>query len=60
MTMQILSIQHIGEAAPRHIIPLALGGANDDLNVQLLTPDCNQRKKAQHPVDYMQSQGFLL
>ena len=43
-----------------HIIPLALGGANDDLNIQLLTPDCNQRKKAQHPVDYMQSQGFLL
>lgn len=43
-----------------HVMPLALGGLHDDLNVQLLLPDCNQKKKAQHPIDYMQSKGFLL
>lgn len=43
-----------------HIIPLALGGKNTDDNVQLLTPKCNLKKGAKHPIDYMQSKGLLL
>lgn len=43
-----------------HIIPLALGGANVDSNVQLLCATCNLQKGAKHPVDFMQSRGFLL
>lgn len=43
-----------------HIMPLALGGANTDDNIQLLLPECNLHKKAKHPVDFMQSKGFLL
>jgi hypothetical protein len=43
-----------------HIMPLALGGSNDDDNVQLLCPACNASKGAKNPVDFMQSRGFLL
>lgn len=43
-----------------HIMPLALGGTNTDDNVQLLSPSCNRKKNAKHPIDYMQSKGFLL
>lgn len=43
-----------------HIMPLALGGSNSDDNVQLLTPKCNQSKSAKHPIDFMQSRGYLL
>lgn len=43
-----------------HIIPLALGGVNEDWNIQLLRAKCNHQKKAKHPVDFMQSRGFLL
>lgn len=43
-----------------HIMPLALGGKNTDDNIQLLRPKCNQVKSAKHPIDYMQSKGFLL
>ena len=43
-----------------HIVPLALGGTNTDENMQLLRAICNLRKNAKHPVDYMQSRGFLL
>lgn len=43
-----------------HITPLALGGANEDWNVQLLRKVCNLQKHAKHPVDFMQSRGFLL
>lgn len=43
-----------------HIVPLALGGANEDRNMQLLTPACNTRKAAKDPVEFMQSKGFLL
>lgn len=43
-----------------HIVPLALGGSNTDDNAQLLRQRCNQQKHAQHPVEYMQSRGFLL
>lgn len=43
-----------------HIMPLALGGTNTDDNVQLLRQRCNNQKHAKHPVDFMQSRGFLL
>lgn len=43
-----------------HIMPIALGGSNTDNNVQLLRAECNLRKHAKHPIDYMQSKGFLL
>lgn len=43
-----------------HIVPLALEGQNIDSNIQLLTPLCNLQKKARHPIDFMQSRGFLL
>jgi 5-methylcytosine-specific restriction endonuclease McrA len=43
-----------------HIMPLALGGSNTDDNAQLLRSHCNRSKSARHPVDYMQSRGFLL
>lgn len=43
-----------------HIVPLALGGANADNNVQLLRASCNMQKSAKHPVDFMRSRGFLL
>lgn len=43
-----------------HIMPLALGGSNTDNNIQLLRSKCNMQKSAKHPVDFMQSRGFLL
>jgi 5-methylcytosine-specific restriction endonuclease McrA len=43
-----------------HIVPLAIGGTNTDDNIQLLRQKCNQQKSAKHPIDFMQSRGFLL
>ena len=43
-----------------HVMPIALGGANEDWNVQLLCAPCNRKKHAKHPVDFMQERGFLL
>lgn len=43
-----------------HIMPLALGGANTDDNMQLLRAKCNLQKHAKHPIDFMQQRGFLL
>lgn len=43
-----------------HRMPLALGGANEDWNIQLLYSTCNLQKKDKHPIDFMQSRGFLL
>jgi len=43
-----------------HRMPLALGGVNEDLNMQLLRSKCNREKHAKHPIDFMQSRGFLL
>ena len=43
-----------------HKMPLALGGTNTDDNMQLLRKSCNLQKHAKHPVDFMQSRGFLL
>lgn len=43
-----------------HNMPLALGGSNTDDNMQLLRQRCNNQKHAKHPIDFMQSRGFLL
>lgn len=43
-----------------HIMPLSKGGEHADNNVQLLCPFCNVSKHNKHPVDFMQSKGFLL
>lgn len=43
-----------------HIMPSFLGGKNEDYNIQLLRAECNLQKSAKHPVDFMQSKGFLL
>jgi 5-methylcytosine-specific restriction endonuclease McrA len=43
-----------------HVMPLSLGGEHCDLNIQLLCQPCNQSKHAKHPIDFMQSRGFLL
>lgn len=43
-----------------HVMPLALGGLNVDENMQLLRSVCNLQKSKKHPVDFMQSRGFLL
>lgn len=43
-----------------HIMPLALGGANEDWNIQLLKQRCNNQKHAKHPIDFMQQRGFLI
>lgn len=43
-----------------HIVPISKGGTNDRKNIQLLCPTCNIRKKDSDPIEFMQSQGFLL
>lgn len=43
-----------------HRMPLALGGSNTDDNIQLLCQKCNNQKHAKHPIDFMQSKGYLL
>lgn len=43
-----------------HIIPLALGGANDIGNLQGLCPTCNCRKNAKDPHEWAKEIGFLL
>jgi len=42
-----------------HIMPLKLGGSNTNDNIQILCPTCNLQKAAKHPIDFMQSRGFL-
>lgn len=43
-----------------HISPVALEGANEDWNIQLLRAKCNQQKGVKTPIDFMQAKGFLL
>ena len=43
-----------------HRMPLALGGSNEDSNMQLLLSRCNQQKGALHPIDFMRLRGFLI
>jgi len=43
-----------------HKVPIALGGPNDDSNMQLLTQRCNAQKGSKDPIDFMRARGFLL
>ena len=43
-----------------HIVPLALGGRNEDHNIQLLCKTCNRRKHAKEPIAWAQINGRLL
>lgn len=43
-----------------HIVPLALGGKHEELNLQLLRATCNMNKSSKDPIDFMQQRGFLL
>ena len=43
-----------------HILPLKLGGSNGKENLQILCPQCNKSKYTKHPIDFMQTRGFLL
>lgn len=43
-----------------HVIAVSMGGSNDKSNLQLLCKTCNLAKRARDPVEFMQSQGFLL
>lgn len=43
-----------------HVVPLIEGGTHTDDNVQLLRAKCNLQKNRKHPIDFMQSRGFLL
>jgi 5-methylcytosine-specific restriction endonuclease McrA len=43
-----------------HIMPLALNGKHERLNIQILCPTCNVRKNAKHPIRYAQELGKLL
>ena len=43
-----------------HVLPLALGGVNEDGNIQLMRARCNLQKGAQHPIKFMQQRGYLL
>jgi len=48
-----------GEYHLDHILPLILKGRNEDKNMQLLCPPCNLSKSSKHPIEFMQSRGFL-
>ena len=43
-----------------HRTPLALGGTNWPSNLELLCPNCNQRKHAKDPIVFAQQEGRLL
>ena len=43
-----------------HIMPIVLGGANTDDNIQLLRASCNRQKSGRHPDEFMQEREFAL
>lgn len=43
-----------------HVIALVNGGAHADENLQAVCPDCNRKKGAKDPVEFMRQLGYLL
>lgn len=43
-----------------HIMPLALGGSNAAINLQILCPTCNRSKSKSHPIDFANRRGRLI
>lgn len=43
-----------------HIVALAVGGKHEPTNLQILCSSCNVRKWIKDPIEFMQSQGYLL
>lgn len=43
-----------------HIVPLSLGGRNDDCNIQITCPKCNHKKNKKDPIIFMREMGYLL
>jgi len=43
-----------------HIMPIDLGGANEDWNIQLLRAQCNLQKRNKRPEVFMRERGFLI
>lgn len=43
-----------------HITPIAKGGRNDRVNLQILCPMCNLKKSSKDPIDWAQENGRLL
>lgn len=52
------SIKHLYEID--HIVALSRGGSNSIKNIQLMCPSCNRLKSNKDPIEFMQSQGYLL
>jgi 5-methylcytosine-specific restriction endonuclease McrA len=38
-----------------HYMPLSLGGAHADWNIQLTCPSCNKKKSNKHPIEFLAS-----
>lgn len=43
-----------------HIVAIFNGGSNDKYNLQLLCANCNCRKHAKDPIDFMNENGKLI
>lgn len=43
-----------------HRVALINGGSNDWRNIDILCQSCNCSKRSKHPIDFMQSKGWLL
>jgi hypothetical protein len=43
-----------------HIVPLARGGRNDNLNLQVLCPACNHKKSVRDPITFVREEYGML